>query len=88
MLPHALRIISESPRNLDERNVLIATAIHFTLSVDIDRHPAAALRCLGMKRVLTVLASVVVLLFLLSLAYRLSSWGKRTTTLRVELSIF
>jgi hypothetical protein len=40
-----------------------------------------------MKRVFTVLASLVVLLFLLSLAYRLSWWSKRTTTLRVELSI-
>ena len=39
-----------------------------------------------MKRVLTVFASVVVLLFLMSLAYRLSPWSKRTTTLRVDLS--
>jgi hypothetical protein len=40
-----------------------------------------------MKPVLTVFTSVVVLLFLMSLAYRLSPWSKRTTALRVDLSV-
>ena len=40
-----------------------------------------------MKRVLTAFATVVVLLLLVSLAYRLSPWSKRTASLRVELSL-
>jgi hypothetical protein len=40
-----------------------------------------------MKRVLKVFGTVVVLLFLVSLAYRLSPWSKRTGSLRVELSV-
>jgi len=40
-----------------------------------------------MKRVLTAFAIVVVLLLLVSLAYRLSPWSKRTASLRVELSL-
>jgi hypothetical protein len=40
-----------------------------------------------MKRVLAVFVTVVFLLFLTSLAYWLSPWSKRSTSLRVELSV-
>ena len=40
-----------------------------------------------MKRSLTVFTTLVVLLFLVSLVYRLSPWSNRITSLRVEVSV-